>query len=176
MKIALLADTHIPTAIPGLPLHLIKRLHDADLILHAGDFVRLGVLETLKGIAETVAVYGNADEPSIRHRLPHKRLLTLAGKTIGLIHGNQPPEIEGAYLKPDYTYDSPPVSAFYKFLLSELPEADVIVFGHLNVPVVRHEQGRLLVNPGSVAPYQEHSSFGILHLDADKVDVEIVEL
>jgi putative phosphoesterase len=176
MKIALISDTHIPTVIPGLPHHLIERLHDTDLILHAGDFVRLDVLETLQGIAETAAVYGNADEPAICHRLPRKQLLTFAGNTIGLIHGNQPPEIERAYLKPDYTYNSPPVSAFYEFLLSELPEADVIVFGHLNVPVIRHEQDRLLVNPGSVAPYQEHSSFGILHLDADKVDVELVEL
>jgi putative phosphoesterase len=175
MKIALLADTHIPTTIPELPPKLIDRLHAFDLILHAGDFVSLTVLESLQGLAETVAVYGNADEPAIVRQLPRKRLLTLAGRTIGLIHGNQAPEIERAYLKPSYTYDSPPVSAFYEFLLRELPEADVIIFGHLNVPVVRHEEGCLLINPGSVAPYRNHSSFGILHLDAE-VDVEIVEL
>ena len=176
MKIALVSDTHIPTAIHQLPPQLIEHLHAVDLILHAGDFVHLDVLESLRTIAETIAVHGNMDEPDVVRELPCKQLLTLAGRSVGLIHGNQPPEIEREYLKPGYDYDSPPVNAFYEYLLGEFPEAEIIVFGHFHVPLVKRKSNRLLINPGSVAPYKAHSSFGILELDASEAEVEIIEL
>ena len=118
--------------------------------------------------------------PSWKHRREdrhyQKQSLTVAGKSIGLIHANQPPEAEREYLRPDYDYDSPPVGALYQFLFNELPEAEIIIFGHLHVPLVKRENDRLLINPGSVAPYKGHCSFGILLLDASGADVEIIEL
>jgi putative phosphoesterase len=176
MRIALVSDTHIPTVIPRLPPQLIAHLETVDLILHAGDLVCLEVLESLQNVTETIAVHGNADEPDVVRQLPQKQSLTLANKSIGLIHGNQPPEIEREYVKPHYDYDSPPVSALYRFLFNELPEAEIIIFGHLNMPLVRRESDCLLINPGSVAPYRGHCSFGILHLDASGTEVEIIEL
>jgi putative phosphoesterase len=176
VRIALVADTHIPTAIHELPSQLLEHLKRVDLILHAGDLVCPEVLESLRKVARTIAVYGNADEPDVVRQLPYKQSLTLAGKSIGLIHGNQPPEIEREYLKPEYDYDSPPVGAFYEFLLNEFPEAEIIIFGHLNMPLVKREHNRLLINPGSVAPYRGHCSFGILHLDPGGAEAEIIEL
>jgi putative phosphoesterase len=176
MRIALVADTHIPETIPKLPPRLIEHLGTADLILHAGDFTCLGVLESLQKVTETIAVHGNADEPDVVQQLPRKQSFTMVGKTIGLIHGNQPPAIEREYAKPDYNYDSPPVSALFEFLFSELPEAEIIIFGHLNLPLVKRVSGRLLVNPGSVAPYKGRSSFGMLNLDAARSEVEIIKL
>jgi putative phosphoesterase len=176
VRIALVADTHIPTTIPELPFPLLEHLKGVDLILHAGDLVCMEVLEALRKVAKTIAVRGNADEPDVVRQLPYKQSLTLAGTSIGLIHGNQPPEIEREYLKPEYDYDSPPVRGFYEFLLNEFPEADIIVFGHLNVPLVKRENNRLLINPGSVAPYRGRCSFGILHLDPSGAEAEIIEL
>jgi putative phosphoesterase len=176
MKIALVADTHIPARISELPSRLIEHLGTADVILHAGDLVCLEVLESLQKVTETIAVHGNADEPDVVRQLPRKQSFTMAGKPIGIIHGNQTPEIECEYLKPDYNYDSPPVSALYEFLFNELPGAEIIIFGHLNIPLVKHKSGRLLINPGSVAPYKGRSSFGLLHLDAGGVETEIIEL
>jgi putative phosphoesterase len=176
MKIAMVADTHIPTAISELPPRLIEHLGTADLIVHAGDFVCLDVLESLQKVTETIAVHGNADEPDVVRLLPRKQSFTVADKTIGIIHGNQAPEIEHEYLKPDYNYDSPPVSALYEYLFTELPEAEIIIFGHLNLHLVNYKSGRLLINPGSVAPYRGRCSFGLLHIDAGKVETEIVEL
>ncbi len=177
MKIALLSDTHIPTAIPQLPSELVEHLHTVDLILHAGDLVCLDVLESLRAVvANTMAVRGNMDEPAVVRQLPRKQLLTLAGRNIGLIHGNQAPEIEREYLKPGYDYDSPPVNAFYEYLMGEFPEAEIIVFGHFHVPLVRRKDNRLLINPGSVAPYKGHRSFGILELDTSEAKAEIIKL
>lgn len=176
MKIAMVADTHIPVTISELPSRLIEHLGAADFIVHAGDLVCLEVLESLQKVTETIAVHGNADEPDVVRQLPRKQFFTVAGKTIGVIHGNQTPEIEREYLKPDYNYDSPPVSALYKYLFNELPGAEIIIFGHLNLPLVKYNSGRLLINPGSVAPYRGRSSFGLLHLDAGGVETEIIEL
>lgn len=176
MRIALISDTHIPDAIPGLPSQLVERLQPVDLILHAGDLVRLDVLESLQMIAETIAVHGNMDKPAVVRQLPRKQLLTLAGRNIGLIHGDQAREIEREYLKPGYDYDSPPVNTFYQYLLGEFPEAEIIIFGHFHVPVVKRKHGCLLINPGSIAPYKGRSSFGILEIDITEEEVEIIEL
>jgi hypothetical protein len=89
MKLALIADTHIPDRIPALPASLLSHLRSVDMILHAGGFTCLEVLETLRAITETVAVYGNADELDISRQLPDRRLLSLAGRRIGLIHGHR---------------------------------------------------------------------------------------
>jgi len=176
MKIALVSDTHIPTAIPKLPSQLIEHLQAVDLILHAGDLVSIDVLESLKMIADRIAVHGNMDEPAAFHQLPRKRLLALTGKSIGLIHGNQSPEIEREYLTPGYHYGSPPVNAFYQYLLKEFPEVEIIVFGHFHVPLVKRKGNCLLVNPGCIAPYRGSRSFGILELDANEAKAEIIQL
>lgn len=176
MKIALISDTHIPTEIPELPSKLVDHLRTVDLILHAGDLVCLDVLKLLHRIAKTVAVHGNMDDPPVVRRLPRKRLLTVAGRSIGLIHGSQAPEIEREYLQPGYDYDSPPMEAFYRFLLGEFPQAEIIFFGHFHIPVVKRKNSHLLVNPGSVAPYEGRCSFGLLQLDTGEVKTEIIEL
>jgi putative phosphoesterase len=176
LKVALISDTHVPDQIRRLPSRLIERLHGVDLILHAGDLVRLDVLESLRSVARVIAVHGNMDEPTVLRRLPRKRLLTLAGRRVGLIHGNQAPAIERQYSKPGYSYDAPPMGAFYDYLQGELPGAEIIVFGHLHVPVVKHWHGRLLVNPGPVAPNRGRSSFALLKLGGSEVEVAAVEL
>jgi putative phosphoesterase len=176
MRIALVSDTHVPSAMPGLPTELVDRLQACDLILHAGDLECLDVLESLEAVARTVAVHGNVDETPVVRALPRKRLLTLAGRSVGLIHGNQAPETEHTYMRPGYGYDSPAVETFYEYLAGEFPEAEIIVFGHFHVSVVKWWKERLLVNPGSVAPYRDCSSFGILSLDGSHVSAEIATL
>ena len=102
MKVALLADTHVPDQAPALPPELLARLRGVDLILHAGDIISLPVLDTLRGIAETLAVSGNMDRPEVCGSLPSKQTLTLAGHVVGLIHGDRPPEIQRRYLRPRF--------------------------------------------------------------------------
>jgi putative phosphoesterase len=176
MRIALISDTHVPTIIPELPPPLVDRLRAVDLILHAGDLVSPEVLQSLQAIAETIAVHGNMDHRAVARQLPRRQMLSLCGRNIGLIHGNQASEIERDYLHPDSDYDSPAMETFYEYLARELPDSEIIVFGHFHVPVVKHWRGRLLVNPGSVAPYKDHRSFGLLDLGPTAAEAEIIEL
>lgn len=176
VEIALISDTHLPDQLHELPHRLVERLRGIDLILHAGDLVSLDALASLQGIAKTIAVYGNMDQSAVRRRLPRKRLLTLAGRSVGLIHGNQPPGLERQYLKPEYDYESPPVGALYEALLVEFPKAEIILFGHVHVPVVKRWEGRLLVNPGSIAPYRGRSSFAVLKLEGPEPEVDLIDL
>jgi putative phosphoesterase len=176
VKVALVSDTHVPDQICQLPSRLIERLHGVDLILHAGDLVCLDVLESLQRIAKTIAVHGNMDNPDILRRLPRKRLLTLAGRSVGLIHGDRAPAIERQYLKPGYDYDASSMDGFYEYLLGELPGAEIVVFGHFHVPVVKYRDGRLLVNPGPVAPNRGHSSLAVLKLNGGGAKVQVMDL
>ncbi len=176
IRIALISDTHVPTIIPELPSALVDRLSGVDLILHAGDLVSLDVLRSLQAVAETVAVHGNIDQLDVVRQLPRKQSLSLAGRTIGLIHGDQEPEIQRQYLRPASDYDSPAMELFYDYLARELPDSEIIVFGHLHVPAVKHWRDRLLVNPGSVAPYKGRQSFAMLELGPGTAEVEIISL
>lgn len=176
MKIALISDTHVPTIVPELPSRLVDRLWGVDVIMHAGDLVSLDVLESLQAIAKTVAVHGNLDQPDVVRQLPRKEVLSLADRSIGLIHGHQRPQVQRQYLRPGYDYDSPAMEVFYEYLARELPDSQIIVFGHLHVPIVKQWGDRLLINPGSVAPYKGKRSFGMLELGPGKVEVEIIEL
>ena len=164
MKIGIIADTHL-TRTPGLVgsvthkirntrtlegLHEIVRQHfqQVDLILHAGDFVDLAVFEMLQTIAPVEAVQGNMDQPEIRKRFPAQREITLAGRVLGLTHGEGAPQGISARVRPHFA------------------RVDVIVFGHSHQPLNEWRDGILFFNPGSptdriFAPY---NSLGLLEI------------
>ena len=70
MEIAIIADTHMPRGARRLPEQCVVRLEAADLILHAGDLMRLPVLRELERYGPLVAVHGNADDAEVRAALP----------------------------------------------------------------------------------------------------------
>jgi uncharacterized protein len=172
MEIILLSDTHL-TDRNSLPEELVKHLHDASLVLHAGDLVSLDVLQALQAHAVTVAVHGNKDERAVIDRLPANLTVSIAGKSIGLIHGHRAKKIEQFYREPELNYDSPKVTVFYDYLLSELPDADIIGFGHFHEAVVYQYQERLLVNPGTAAPDHPNRSIAIFETAGDGLSVRI---
>jgi predicted phosphodiesterase len=49
-------------------------------------------------------------------------------------------------------------------MATQLPDAEVIVFGHFHVPMVREWHGILFVNPGSVAPPHARPTFAVLEI------------
>ncbi len=173
MRIGLVADTHVPTSIPSLPGALLAWLEGVDAILHAGDLVRHTVVETLEEIAPTTAVAGNMDPPDVARRLPDRITLDFSGRSIGLKHGHQPHALQDRYIGLDY--DAPEMELFYRAMAAQLPDAEVIVFGHFHVPVVTRWNDRLFVNPGAVAPTNGRSTFALLELGAE-LDARIIEL
>jgi putative phosphoesterase len=174
VKIGLVSDTHVPTSIQALPREVLDGLQGVDLILHAGDLVSLLVLEPLKAIAETVAVRGNMDMPEVRFELPETRLLTLDGRKIGLIHGHQQRPLLGAYPRSASGYDSTAMDRVYDYFVGEFPRADVVVFGHFHLPVIKTWKGCLLVNPGVVAANPGRRTFAIMTLGKEGPKVEII--
>ncbi len=63
VRIGLVADTHRRSGAPAdLPPDLLRDLGGCDLILHAGDFNSMAVIDELQSVAPVRGVYGNNDE------------------------------------------------------------------------------------------------------------------
>ncbi|HTT30524.1 MAG TPA: metallophosphoesterase family protein [Solirubrobacteraceae bacterium] len=132
MQIAVISDTHMPRGSRRLPEACLEQLDAADLIVHAGDLMRLSVLRELEAFGPVVAVYGNADDADVRAALPEMASVDAGGITIGLIH------------------DAGPAKGRLARLRRRFPEADAVVFGHSHIPL--HEEdadGFQIFNPGS---------------------------
>ena len=158
IRLGLIADTHYPTKLPLLPYEAIEEaFRDVDGILHAGDIESSEVLDNLSGIAPTQAVRGEADALS----LPEKRILNFGDVRVGLIHGNRHPLVEH-YFRLKRKCGN--LYAGGRHLLNSLPErfsgdaVDVIIFGHLHVPMCVEKDGIMLVNPGAVYTISEDTA------------------
>jgi len=162
MRIGLVSDTHVPASLRRLPDELLRALDGVDAILHAGDLVSLGVLDALCAIAPTTAVVGNMDPPEVAACLQRREILDLGGRVIGLKHGDQSRALQNRYI--GLSYDAPEFDLFYQAMIAQLPGADIIVFGHFHVPVIRERDGILFINPGAVAPSHGRSTFAILEI------------
>jgi putative phosphoesterase len=77
------SDTHLEK---GLPPGLIELARNADIILHAGDFVSLDVYKSLSELGKLEAVYGNSDDPVLKRLLPQRRIVEVDDIRIGLVH------------------------------------------------------------------------------------------
>jgi len=165
VKIAVLSDTHIPSALPALPEELLAQLRGVDHILHAGDITTSGVLDELDAIAPTTAVLGNVDPPIMSRELKEREILHLAGRTLGLAHGHQRHALQDQYIACDY--DDAAFDLFYQAMVAQLPGAEIILFGHFHKPVIKQWHDVLFVNPGSIAPPHERPTFAMLELGAE---------
>ena len=132
MKIGILSDTHIPTVGESIPLSLLKAFENVDLIIHAGDLVRLEVLDTLTSLAPVKAVYGNMDPAEVKRELPDKLCFSVEGIKIGVIHGWGAPNGLDKRIRPTF------------------PDCNCIIFGHSHSPMYQWTEGVLFLNPGAL--------------------------
>ncbi|MBP1995285.1 metallophosphoesterase family protein [Paenibacillus eucommiae] len=151
MKIGVISDTHLTDKVIKLPDALVEGLTGVDLILHAGDWMSPRVIDLLERIAPCSGVAGNNDGQEIIERFGRKRLLTLDGYRIGIVHGD-------GYRQ---TTEERARASF----LEERP--DVVIFGHSHIPYVQLVDGILMFNPGSPTDKrkQPRFSYGILELN-----------
>ncbi|HEY6962252.1 MAG TPA: metallophosphoesterase family protein [Gaiellaceae bacterium] len=132
MRIAVIADTHLPKGARALPSECIERLRHADLILHAGDLVAISFLEELRRLGPPVeAVHGNIDEPALQALLPGERVVEAGDTRIGMVH------IGGARAGREAR------------LAARFPGCAAVVYGHTHVPQVEQVEGVWILNPGS---------------------------
>ena len=131
MRLALIADTHMPRGDRQLPAASLDLLRAADLIVHAGDFSQASVLADLRELGPVAAVHGNVDSPELREELPESISLELEGVVLGVIH------------------DAGPSKGRLERLRARFPEADAVVFGHSHMPLHEKRDGFQIFNPGS---------------------------
>jgi uncharacterized protein len=135
MKVGVVADTHLPRFGHALPAALRDGLRDerVDLIVHLGDFTGPEIPALFEALAPLEAVAGNNDPPQLIARFGQRKIVTVGGIHIGLVHGDGR---RG-------TTRSRSVGAF-----ADEP-VDVVCFGHSHQPLCERQGSVWLVNPGS---------------------------
>jgi putative phosphoesterase len=133
MRLLLISDTHLPTRARDLPAPVWDEVARVDVVLHAGDWVEVGLLDELEQRAKRlVACWGNNDGPDLRARLPERADATLEGVRFTVTHET------GASAGRDAR-----MARLY-------PDTDVLVFGHSHIPWdSTAPTGLRLLNPGS---------------------------
>ena len=87
MNIGLISDTHIPEAMPELPVQIRQVFADTEIILHAGDLHCLAVLDWVEEIAPVLAARGNGDRSLAKINYP----FTLSGAGCNSTHHGTSP-------------------------------------------------------------------------------------
>jgi putative phosphoesterase len=162
VEIAIISDTHMPRAGRTLPEGCVARLRAADLILHAGDLMRLSVLEELQALGpRVVAVHGNVDDAEVRAVLPTTEIVAAGAVRIGMIH------------------DAGPRTRRLERMRRRFPDADAVVFGHSHTPLhERAADGFQIFNPGSPTERRRSPAhtMGVAHVHGDEVEFELITL
>jgi putative phosphoesterase len=138
VTIAIVGDTHMPKGARRLPDRALEVLHEAELIVHTGDFTGLETLQLFAGLGPPiVAVAGNVDVGEIHARLPEATTIALAeGIQVGLIH------------------DAGPRKGRLARMRRRFPGAAAVLFGHSHLPLHEREDpddpaSFQIFNPGS---------------------------
>jgi len=148
--VGVISDTH-----GRLPQSVLRVFQDTDLIIHAGDIGKQGLLESLGKIAPTIGVRGNMDmDPWARH-LPAQETVKVGKVMLRVIHD-------------DYKIELGPHSNTYQIVIS----------GHTHRPLVERQPEVLFLNPGSaVQPrYGYPASVALLQIKGNSAETRLIEL
>ncbi|EOD70205.1 metallophosphoesterase family protein [Amycolatopsis vancoresmycina] len=163
MRLLLISDTHLPARARELPPQVWAEVAAADVVVHAGDWVDVALLDELEARSKRlIGVYGNNDGPALRARLPEIARAELDGVRLAVIHET------GAKQGREQRCDA------------QFPDTDVLVFGHSHIPWdTVAPSGLRLLNPGSPTdrrrqPYCTYQTGRVE--DGALVDVELHRL
>ncbi|MBF6077574.1 metallophosphoesterase [Nocardia beijingensis] len=133
MRLLIISDTHVPKRARDLPEALWREVDAADVIVHAGDWVEVALLDRLEArSARLIGVFGNNDGPELRARLPEVARAELDGLRLAVVH------------------ETGPAKGREQRCARDFPDTDVLVFGHSHIPWDSvADSGLRLLNPGS---------------------------
>src|SRR5690554_2786178 len=162
-RLLLIADTHLPKRARRLPERVWRAVDEADVVIHAGDWVELPLLDELERRASRlIGVWGNNDGPELRSRLPEVAHEVIDGSRFAVVHET------GAATGREGRMDM----AF--------PDTEVLVFGHSHIPWdTVTPKGLRLLNPGSPTDRRRQPACTYLTAVADAgsiLDVNLVSL
>lgn len=152
MKLLLISDTHLPKRAKDLPQKVWDEVDAADVVIHAGDWVDISLLDALEARSRRlVACWGNNDGPELRSRLPERADVTIGGVRFTVTHETGASSGREARMQRLY------------------PDTDVLVFGHSHIPWdTTCPSGLRLLNPGSPTDRrrQPHHTYMTADVDA----------
>jgi putative phosphoesterase len=132
VRLLLLADTHVPRRAKDLPASVWAQVDAADVVVHAGDWVDVSLLDALEARTRLIGCFGNNDGPELRARLPQVARAELDGLRLAVVH------------------ETGPSSGRDERMAALYPDVDVLVFGHSHIPWdATALSGLRLLNPGS---------------------------
>jgi uncharacterized protein len=145
VSLVMTADTHVPKRARDLPHSLWQAIDSADVVVHAGDWVDVALLDRLEARSRRlVAVYGNNDHGPFRERLPEVARAEIAGIRFAVVH------------------ETGDAKGRERRCAARFPDTDVLVFGHSHIPWdTTAANGLRLLNPGSPTDRrrQPHGTF-----------------
>jgi putative phosphoesterase len=159
MKVAIISDTHARKHFDKIQSFINTMLSDVDLIVHAGDYTNVKLVNILKQSKPFVGVWGNNDGDDIRAILKEKEITKLGRYKIGIFHGHGKEKTT-----PDRAFD-----------MFKGDDVDIIIFGHSHKPLVQTQNNVLMLNPGSMSSkrHEKFFSYIILNLEDDEISVEL---
>lgn len=172
MKIGIISDTH--GCVETWRQVYEAYLHDADLIIHAGDVLYHGPRNQIPGEynpKELARALNNCKVPMI------------------IAQGNCDAEVDGMVLEIPITKNSliylnglrifvqhgHDLSAAQAAVLGQRYKLDVLITGHTHIPALQRMDNTILVNPGSVSMPKGEDGRGTIALIEDNV-VKIYEV
>jgi len=148
--IGLISDTH------GLMRQqALTALKGTDLIIHAGDVGKAGIIEQLRAVAPVVAVRGNVDKGAWASQLPMTAFAEAGSALIYVLHDIQQLDLD-------------PAAA----------EFNIVVSGHSHKPSHTERAGVMYLNPGSAGPRRFQLPITVARLDLRRSpwSVEFIDL
>jgi putative phosphoesterase len=143
-----------------LPAPVWAAVDAADVVIHAGDWVSLDLLNALEARAQRlVGVFGNNDGAALRARLPEVARVELAGVRFAVVH------------------ETGAAAGRERRCARAYPDVDVLVFGHSHIPWdSTAETGLRLLNPGSPTDRRRQPTFTWMTAEVADGTVQAVEL
>ena len=130
--LVVVSDTH-STDDPRLRGRTREAVHEAETVVHAGDFYREPVLDAFEAATDQLrAVFGNNDGAAIRDRLPEVRTVEYEGVRFAVTHRHR-------------SGDTGLV------MLGRGRDADAVICGHSHRPRFDDSTDLPILNPGSHA-------------------------
>jgi uncharacterized protein len=161
LKIGLISDTH-----SYLDPKIFDYFKNCDEIWHAGDIGSLEVSDRLQAFKPFKAVFGNIDDPDIRHQYPENLRFNCEGFNIWMTH------IGGA--PPNY---NPSVKKVFKE-----NQPDIFICGHSHILRVISDKTRknmIYLNPGAAGMQGFHKIRTLLRFELENKQIknmEVIEL
>jgi hypothetical protein len=155
VRLLLLADTHVPKRARDLPEEVWTAIARADAVVHAGDWVEVGLLDRLEAAPpRLLACYGNNDGDELRLRLPEVNAAEWEGVRVAVVH--ETGAAKGREQRADRRF----------------PDTDLLVFGHSHIPWDSvTPAGMRMLNPGSPTDRrrQPHATYQTVELEAGRI-------